>query len=156
MVTITKAELLETIWKTIKDRMEADVTSVTLADATTQTIQTYTSSFPDIQNETKADYPILVIEPVQMTASEQYTLKCKWRRGMFTVEVYATKSETANLFLDAMIESIETYRDTLAGLTLSDVNLDSTNTETVFRGDIKVHIASATFTWRFPITKTFP
>jgi hypothetical protein len=153
MVTINKANIVANIWETVKDAITSGVTTVTLADATTQTIQTYTSSFPDKVADTKTSYPIIVINPVDLNWTD-LTFTRKRANGTFEIEVYATKSEAADLFLDKIIDTIETNRDDLRSLGVSFTNLDSTRTDEVFRGQIKVHIRTARFTFKFTFDKT--
>ena len=155
MVTVSKATILANVWETIHDRMVADVTSVTLASAASSTIQTYTSSFPDKQIDDKSSYPILVTEPVEINW-ENFTFTKKFVQGTFTINIYTTNSEAADLFLDAINDSIETYRDTLYGLGVHFVNLENTNTDSAIRGGFKAHLRSCTFAFRFYFTRTFP
>jgi len=155
MTTLTKANLGSNVWETFYDRMVANVTSVTLKDASTKTIQTYTSSFPDSESEAKSDYPIIVIEPVDITW-DPHTFTKKHAMGTITISVYTTKSEAADLFLDAIRESIETYRSTLSGLGLEFVDLDSSSSDSAIRGGFKVHLRSVTFSFQYTFSKTWP
>ena len=151
-MSLNKSTIESDIFTLIHDRLES-VTSVTLTDSSTQTIQTYTSSFPDKQIDSKSDYPILVINPIEMNWTD-FTLTKKQVNGRFTIDIYTTKSESADRFRQAIIESIETYRDTLKGLGMDFVNLESTLNDEAMRGGFKVHLRSVTFSWRYRITKT--
>ena len=153
MVTINKATIIANIWETVKDAITTGVTSVTLADATTQTIATYTSSFPDKVADTKSSYPIIVINPVDANWTD-LTFTRKRTNGTFEIEVYTTKSESADLFLAKIIDTIETNRAAFRILGMSFVNLESTRSDEVFRGQIKVHIRTARFTFKFTFDKT--
>jgi len=153
MAVLTKSTVVQAVFGNIYDRMVADVTSVTLSDATTSTIQTYTSSFPDKDFDTKSNYPICVIESPNLSW-EPFTLTKKQVLGTFTVEIYTTKAESADLFLDAIMNSIETYRDTLGNTDkMTFVNLQSTDYFQHMRGKMKVHMRSCTFGFRFQFTK---
>ena len=151
-MTISKATIESDIWQTIYDRL-GSVTSVTLTDATTQTIQTYTGSFPDSEIDTKSSYPILVLNPIDLRWTD-YTLTKKQVEGSFSIDIYTTKSESADRFRQAIVESIETYRATLRGLGMDFVNLDGTDNDSATRGGFKIHRRGARFSFKFRITKT--
>lgn len=155
MVTISKATILKDVWETIRDRMSSDVTSVTTDASVVFTIQTYTSSFPDSRVDDKSSYPILIVNPVSINW-EPHTFTKKHAIGSVTVDIYATNSEATDMFLDAIIDSLETYRTTLAGLGVEFFDLDSTDSDNVIRQAFKVHVRSVTFSFRFAFTKTHP
>lgn len=155
MVTISKASILANVWENIYDRLSSNVTSVTTGGGTQFTIQTYSSSFPDKYIDDKDSYPILIIEPVNLEWSP-HTLTKKNANGTFTINLYCTDSEAADLFLDKIIDSIETYRDDLYALGMYFIDLDSTSSDNVLRGGFKVHLRSCTFSFIFRFTKTFP
>ena len=154
MTALTKSTVLKNAWTNVYDRMVANVTTVTLTDATTSTIQTYTGSFPDEDIDTKISYPILVVNSPELSW-EDFTLTKKQVNGTITIDIYTTKSESADLFIDAIIESIETYRHTLGNTyKMVWVNLEDTDYDQVMRGKIKVHQRSCTFGFKFKFTKS--
>ncbi|GAF97384.1 unnamed protein product [marine sediment metagenome] len=152
-MALSKNTVVTGVWELIYDRM-ADVKSVTLSDATTSTIQTYTGAFPDKDIDTKSKYPICVINSPELSW-EEFTLTKKQVNGTFAVDIYTTKAETADLFIDAIIDSIETYRETLGNTHgMIFVNLESTDYDNVMRGKIKIHMRSCTFGFKYKFTKT--
>lgn len=158
MGNLSKSTVVQAVYENIYDRIAANVTSVTLSDATTSTIQTYTGAFPDKDIEdagsgAKALFPICVINSPNISWTE-FTLTKKQVEGTFTIDIYATKSEASDLFLDAIINSIETYRATLRGYGMTFVNLESTDYDFVMRGKIKIHKKSCTFEFKYVFTKT--
>jgi len=154
MAVLTKSTIMKEVFGNIYDRISTDVTTVTLSDATTQTIQTYTGAFPDSEIDTKSKYPICVINSPELSW-EDFSLTKKQVNGSFTIDIYTTKAESADLFLDAIMNSIETYRDTLGNTyKMVFVNLESTDSDHMMRSDsMKVHMRSVTFTFRFKFTK---
>jgi len=155
MAALTKATVSQACFTTIYDRMVANVTSVTLTDSSTSTIQTYTGAFPDKDIDTKSVYPICVINTPSFKWTD-FTFTKKQVEGSFTVDIYTTKAESADLFLDAIIESIETYRATLKSTyNMEWVNLESTDSAHEQRGKMKVHMRSCTFNFKFQFTKTY-
>ena len=137
------------------------MTSVTLADSTVVTVKTYSSAFPDkpidqadSDTTTKASsYPIMIINSPNLDW-EDFTLCKKWINGTIMLDIFTTKAEAADTFIDAMIESIETYRGTLRDDGLMFVNVDLTEKDEFFRGHIKVHRKAVTFSFRYIFTKT--
>ena len=135
---VTKSTIESDIFTLIYDRLESNVTSVTLTDSSTQTIQTRTSSFPDQLIDSKSDYPILVVNPLDLKWTD-FTLTKKQVEGNFSIDIYTTKSESADRFRQAIIDSIETYRTTLKSNGMDFVNLSGTDTDEVIRGGFKIH-----------------
>ena len=150
---VSKSTIETDIFSLIYNRIESNVTSVTNSDTSTQTIQTYTSSFPDKSIDTKTDYPILVVNPLELKWTD-FTLTRKQVEGSFTIDIYSTKSESADRFRQAIIESIETYRPTLKGLGMDFVNLSSTNSDEAMRGGFKVSLRSCIFSFNWRFTKS--
>lgn len=153
MGTISKSTVVDNVWKEFKDDIASGVTTVTLTDLTTQTIQTYTESFPQSIIDETSDYPIIVIEPPKINWDE-FTLTKKTANGTIRIEVYSTKAEAADRFLDKVIDTVETNRANLRTSGLYMVNLDSTDNDNVPKGDIRIHMRSSTFTFKYNFTKT--
>ena len=156
MVTISKATYISNIWKNFYDILSnatTGVKTVTLADASTQTVQTYTGSFPDSEANQRSSYPILVIETPTIS-EDDFTLTKSNVEGTITIEIYTTKSESAELFLDAIRDKIETNKDDLANLGLKPLRVDSNDNDSFMRGEIKLHFKSITFKFNYRYTKT--
>ena len=149
-----KSTVANSIYGIVYDRIKADVTSVTLADSSVVQIQTYTGAFPDQEIDTKSKYPICIINSPELSW-EDFSLTRKQVNGTFTIEIYTTKAESADLFLDAIINSIETFRGTLKNTDKMDfVNLESTDTDHIMRSSsMKIHLRSATFNFKFRFSK---
>ena len=155
MSVLTKSTVVQAVFGNIYDRISSNVTSVTLSDATTSTIQIYTSAFPDSEIDTKSSYPICVINSPNLSWTN-FSLTKKQVEGLFTIEIYTTKAESAELFLDAIINSIETYRNTLGNTDkMLWVNLESTDSANLMRSSsMKVHMRSCAFSFKFTFTKS--
>lgn len=149
---LTKSTVVQQAYQNFYDRLKDNVTSVTLSDTTSQTIQNYVSAFPDTIIDSSSDYPILVITSPNIEWAA-LTFNKKWCNGTIEIEIFTTKAESADLFIDAIINSIETYRSSLKSTGRMDfVNLESTDKDEFFRGKIKVHRKSAKFSFRFSFT----
>ena len=151
MVTINKANIATNIWETVYDAVKTGVTTVTLADSTVQTIKVYTSSFPDTIADTKDSYPILIVNPVHINW-ENFTISKKLASGTFTIDIYTTKGEAADIFSDNIIDTIETNRDDFKKLKINNIMAESTTSDEFFRGQIKLHVKSTTFSFDFIFT----
>ncbi len=152
-MTISKTTFLKDSFDTLLARLKDQITTVTTDASVIYTVQTHTSSFPDKEIDNKSAYPILLLEPLDINW-EEFTFTKKTNVGTFTIDIYSTNIEASDLFLDAIITAIETYRDTLFGLGMYFVQLDSTDYDNVKRGGFKVHLRSCTFTFKYNFTKT--
>jgi len=150
---ISKSTIIQNIWENFYNRLSSDVTSVTITGSVNVTVKTYTNSFPDKSLDTKSDFPILVINSPSISW-ENFTFGKKYCTGSISIDIYTTQGESADKFLDKIINSIETYRDTLKGDNLFDVNLDSTDKDRVNRGAFNVHLATCTFSFRYIFNQT--
>lgn len=152
-MAISKATLLNDVFDTIIARLKSQVTSVTTNASDVFTIQTYTSSFPDKSIDNKSAYPILILEPADVKW-EDFTFTKKKANGSFNIDVYSTNLESSDLFLDKIIDSIETYRSTLSGLGMFFVQLSDTSYDNVIRDGFKVHRRGCRFDFRYDFSKT--
>lgn len=142
------------VWRLFYDRLESQVTSVTLADATTQTVQTYTANFPNKGAESSSDYPILVVEDVDVP-TDAFTLGKKQIKGQITISIYATKKEALQKFMDAIDTAIITYRGTLKGNQIHELELDSEDYDTGQRGGIQLHVGRQVWSFVYYFNKTW-
>ena len=151
---ISKSTIESDIYSLIYSRMRNTITSVTLSDSSVVGVQTYTSTFPDYEQDSESDYPVLVVNPIEMKWT-QFTITRKQVEGTFLIDLYATKAEAADKLRQAIIESIETYRPDLKELGMDFVMLDGVENDDATRGAFKVHVRSCRFNfmWRFTETR---
>ncbi|MFW6377128.1 MAG: hypothetical protein ACOCZ5_00645 [bacterium] len=162
MVTINKASVADNVWKTIYDRLNSDVSSVTAnvqyTDGTyIHKVQSITETFSDKEKTQKSDYPILVINPITL-GDLDYTFGKKFRNITITIEIFATANVVADKLMDSVVESIETYRDNLTEFGIRNVILEDTDFDTFTdRGGIKLHNRTITFSGRviYDSTRTY-
>ena len=152
MVAITKATLVSSVYENFYDVCD-NVTSVTLKDGSTSTIQTYTSAFPDKDVNSKSKYPILIINSPDIDW-EHLTFTDEQVSGTIDIEIFTTKAEAADKFIDAINTEIESNRSNLRALGLQSVNLESMDKSEEFRGKIKVHVKSSTFSFEYLFTQS--
>ncbi len=151
---INKSTIIGDVFDTLIARLKS-VTTVTTKVSDVFTIQTYTSSFPDKEIDNKSSYPILLLEPPDIKWGD-FTFKKKKAKGSFNIHIYCTNLEASNLFIDKIINSIETYRTTLSSLNMTFVQLADTSYDNVQRGGFKVHRRSCVFDFQYTFNKTSP
>lgn len=154
MVTnVSKASVIEDIWKNFYDRIKAQVTTTTITGSVVVPVKNWVSSFPDQLIDSKSDYPIVVIENPGF-GSKDFTMTRGVYEGRISIEVYTNQGESADKFLSQIINSIETYKYQFKLVGVSMVELDSTSSDKVSRDKIKVHTRSALFKFNFHYDKT--
>lgn len=153
MVQISKSTLTSTIWKNFYDRIKS-VTSVNISISPgSQTIQTYATSYSNVDFSSKSNFPIIVINSPRIP-QEQFTFKKTQVNGTIDFEVHATNPEAADKFLDAINEAIETYKYEFAQVGLVMLELDDTDDDFVEHGEIKVHIRTSRFKFNYRFDRT--
>lgn len=156
---LSKGNILSGIFNIIYDRLISNVNSVVLSDGNTSTIKKYTGAFPESEVKDAGDgskelFPILVVNSPNLSW-EPFTLTKKNVNGTFVIDIYTTKAESSDRFIETIINSLETYRDTLGNVYgITFVNLESTDYDHVMRGKIKIHLRSCTFGFKYKFTKT--
>lgn len=154
--SISKASILENIWKNFYDRIKDQVTSTTITGSTTVTVQTYASSFPDKAIDTKSNYPILVVDSPSFS-TEAFTMGKTQANGTINVEIYTAQAESADKLASDIFNAVETYKGDLAGVGIHNIEVQSIDQDSVQRQAIKVHLRRFVFSfvYRYDKTKAF-
>jgi len=154
MVEITKSTIKSAIWRNFYDRIKDQITSVTLSISPgSQTIQTYASSYSDVNFSSKDNFPILLINTPKVP-QEQFTFGKTQVNGTIDIEVYCTNSQAADKFSDAINNAIETYKGDFAALGIHMLELDSTDDDFAENGNIKVHMRRSRFSFNYKFSRT--
>ena len=74
--------------------------------------------------------------------------------GTISIEIFTTKAEAADLFIDEIINALENARKDFRDDGLMNFSLESTDKDEFFRGKMKIHVKSCTFSFRYIFTKT--
>ena len=142
-VTVAKSTLIENIYKNFFDILNGNAS--------------FTSSiypaFPDIKFDDKSDYPVFILGSPDV-GQEQFTLGKTVVDGTIEFEVYTADAKTCDEFTSDAINHIETSKGTLADVGLHEVMQISTSKEVIPQGDVRVHIKTITFSYKFYYTKT--
>jgi len=153
VTNIAKATIVENIWQNFYDRVKEQVTTVSITGVGTVTIQNYVSAYSDKLLSQKSNYPIIVVESPSINSEYHTTSKDKYIGGV-SVEVMANQAEAADKFLSAVIESIETFRQNWRNINLSNIELQSTDSDMAERGGIKLHARRATYSFEYHFIKS--
>ena len=151
---ITKSTIKSAIWRNFYDRIKDQITSVTLSISPgSQTIQTYASSFSDVDFSSKDNFPIILINTPKVP-QEQFTFKKTQVNATIDIEVYCTNSQAADKFSDAINNAIETYKGDFADLGIHMLELDSTDDDFSENCNIKVHMRRSRFKMNYKFSRT--
>ena len=151
---ITKSTITSAIWRNFYDRIKAQVTSVSISISPgSQTVQTYASSFSDVDFSSKDNFPIILINTPKVP-QEQFTFKKTQVNATIDIEVYCTNSQAADKFSDAINNAIETYKGDFADLGIHMLELDSTDDDFSENGNIKVHMRRSRFKMNYKFSRT--
>lgn len=152
-MAIAKSTRTSDIWNLFRNRLVADVTSVTLNDSSTSTIQRYSASFSQESFNSQSNFPIMIIEDPTLD-DESKTFTKEQSNGEIIIEIYSTSSQAATKFVDAIFESIDTYKTTLADNKLQRVHGEIFDIDSIENGSIMIHIRRMRFKFRYIYTKT--
>ena len=151
--SISKNTIVHDIWENFYDRVNSQVTTVTLANSDTQTVQTYSGSYSDHMLNKKSNYPILVVgSPV--ISSEYFTTSKDSYLGTITITIFTTSSEAGDRFISEIIDSIETHRQEYRDVNLTMIDLQGIDNDMVERGNIKIHVREATYSFEYHFVKS--
>lgn len=109
---VSRNTVRDTIWNLFYDKIKTDVTSVTLMSNKSVTVKNIFNAWNSSEIKVKSDFPFIILEPPKFT-SVQHTFKTSKYTGLMTVTTNTTQKEAAIKLMDAIGESIESYRKTL-------------------------------------------
>jgi len=151
--TISKASVIEDIWRNFFDRLKSDITSVSTTNAGTVTIQDYHNIASDKIIDSKTNYPFLVVEDPQIPTS-QFTMTRTQIDGSIRIEIYSTNNQAASKFLSRIFESIETYKSDFADVGITCIDVEGTDNDFFTRNTIKGHVRSIVFSFKVRLDRT--
>lgn len=152
-MVVEKSTRISDIWNLFYNRLNTDVTSVTLADASTSTIQRYSESYSQEVFNSLSNFPMLIIESPTLE-DEPKTFKKEQTSCEIVVEIYTTSAQAADKFSDAILNSIETYKKTLADNKLQRITGELSDIDNTQNGSIMIHVRRMRFRMRYIYTKT--
>lgn len=142
---VDKTKINEDIWKAFYDRVKS-VTSVIITGNKTITIQNYVAAFPSTILDSKANYPILVVNTPELSY-EGLTFRDTRVNGVIEIEIYTNQSEAADKFKDKINDAIQTYQSEFTDAGIENLQLEDDRANMIEKGAIKVHIRNVR--WRF-------
>lgn len=150
--TVTSATMYDSIWKNFFDLVSTNVTTVTLADSSTSTIQRTSSYFPDNVYKNKANFPVIVIQEPNLP-EDINTFRNALVSGTIDIEVDAIKKEEVSKFLSAIRYQINQNESTLNTNGIYEVQVEDDDADTIEREGLKIHYGIITFSFQFDYTK---
>ncbi len=142
-MAVTKSTVLENIFKEFYDLVVA--------------ISGFTSIvypvFPEVVKDASADYPIVVIDSPNV-AWDTFTFGKNMLEGTIDIEIYTTTPKDTDVKASTVNDKIELSKFTLASAGLQRVILESTTSDMIPHGKIKIHIKTLTFAYKFTSAKT--
>jgi len=151
--TISKASVIEDIWRNFFDRLKSDVTSVETTNAGIVTIQGYHNLASDEIIDKRTNYPFLVVEDPQIPTS-QFTMTRTQIDGSIRVEIYTTNNQAASKFLSKIYNSIDTYKPNFADVGIHCIEVEGTDNDFFSRNTIKGHLRSIIFSFKVRLDRT--
>jgi len=117
------------------------IISANTTDPTSKSKWIY-SSFPDATHLTKADYPLIVINPIGSNTSETvvFNRDIKIFPLRVEIEIYSTSASQIDSITDDLFDAIESNISTLEAQELHNFELSNSDSDTVFRGKTRVHL----------------
>ena len=152
-ISVEKSSRISDIWNLWYNRLSTDVTSVTLNDSSISTVQRYSASFSQESFNSTDNFPMMIIESPTFD-DESETMTREKTTGEIFVEMYTTSAQSADKFSDAILDSIETYKKTLADNGLKQVHGSIVDKDEDPKGSIFVHVRRIKFTYEYRYTKS--
>jgi len=112
-------------------------------------------SFPDARFNDKSAYPIIVIQPVDVSAYDYLTLGASPEKEItlpVEINIFSLKAEQLDLLTDAIFKKIEDSMGTLFSNNLKNVEILRSSYSNVVRGGMKVHLKSLVYGFKFNFT----
>ena len=143
-VQVSKASVFENIFKNFYDIISAISGFSNIVYPT----------FPETVLDAKADYPVVVINPPEISW-DTFTFGKNMTEGTIAIDVYRTTPKDSDLYASDISDQIETSKTTLAGVGLQMVTLESSTANQIPHGKIKVFMQTLIFNYKFTSVKTF-
>ena len=143
-MAIAKSTVIENIYKEFYD----------LINAISGFSNTVFPVFPEVVKDATADYPLVIIDSPDISW-DTFTFGKNVLNGNIDISVYTTVPKDTDQNTSKVNDKIESSKSTLATAGLRQVNLESTTSDMVPHGKIKVHIKTLTFVFKFYSNKTF-
>lgn len=143
-VTVAKATVIENVYKNFYDLVNA---IGALAS------KVYPEFHENHKFDNKADYPTIILNSPEISW-EGFTFGRNVLTGTIDLDVYTTTAKDADQYASDIHNQIEVSKHTLAQQGLREVNLESTNKDNVQHGEIRIHLKTLTFTFKFYFART--
>jgi len=144
MTDVSAATIFENIYKNFYDLLVAITGFSTIVYPV----------FPDLQKKDTSEYPIVILNSPELEWNK-FTFGKNVVNGTIRVDIYQKTPKDADSYASDVSYKIETSKTTLAGVGLREINMDSSDTDVILQGKIKIFVKSLVFSYKFYFNKTF-
>ncbi len=143
------------IWKTIRDLINTNVTSITIqgssgANTKTVSIQGVKNSYPDEESSKSSDYPIIVVNSINKRINP-VTYKKGLINGNVTIECFATQKEAVDKIMDKINYVILNNESVLNNVGIKSIKLEDEDVSPAIRGSIKGHKGMVNWSFEYDL-----
>lgn len=131
-----------------KDRLEADVASITLDDSSVTAVQDYFYTFPEKKFYSKSDFPIVVVD-AEDSSDTEYTYGKDEVGVVIIIETHTTKTEERTKLMGAIYNSIKNYEATFRENGVTNLNLDDKDIDSDKLGSLNIREGLIKFSCTF-------
>ena len=146
MGTVSQSTIFSNTFQTIFDLLEENLTDTGSSSNRTKWIY---SAYPDKDFDEKNDYPIVVVDPATITADPLTLSDVNEIQINVPIYIYSTSNSELDTISDDVMDELEKGIATLEMNKMFNKRIISTFTDTVFRGDIKLHMRVISFRFTF-------
>ena len=142
MVAIANANLISGVFETLYDLITSQVSDPQIPARS----KWWFSTYPDNRLQTKADFPIGIINPPNYSWQD-FTIKRKWAIIDISIDIYSTSAREADELVDSVLDALETNRVIFGQSGLIKYNVTGTNSSVFKNGEITLHVRTASISF---------
>lgn len=139
MPVVSKSAIWNNSWRTIYDLINSAKSGYTIP------IITLASSHSDISVTSKANYPVVVVEPTESTGEDRPSFKERGLGLSVTVSVQTRNLPALDSLCADISNTLESSEDSLKGNNIYDIGIAGTAFSFYEHGKIKVYERSMTY-----------
>jgi hypothetical protein len=150
---VSQDSILADVFNEVYTVLNANAYSVTL-DSGTATLRTWgtnkywTGAYPEIEVDSKSEYPIGIIHTATLTEYET-GLRIVDHAVRIEIEILTTSGEQASRFADKVKDAMEDAIDTFEDAGLHRKSIGTMRSDVIFRSGSKLKIHSVTIPYEF-------
>lgn len=139
-MTIPNSAVHTQLWKKIYTLI------ATISDPSSKTKWVY-GAFPELKIDKPADYPLIVVSPVEITYNPETFTNVKSGPARVTIDLYSTNSSELDTLTDSIVNKMEDNDSAFTISGVSGIRLTGNSYTEYPRSTFRVH--NKTFTYEF-------